>query len=242
LHLLEARENPATGLTPDMVHAAEGLAEFFYTGTQAALLDQSFIQQAANRAPTQAVAGIIVQQAVALEDVLSRYVVELQEEKAAAAPVYAGWYDGLIVHFAGEADHARLAGSQAQFVSGLIDQFNAADAARAAAASQTTGTGTTTTGVGTAGLGTVGTTGTGTVGTTGTSGATTGTTGTTGTTTGTTGTTTGTTDTSGSSGTGTTGSTTGTPSGVDTGAGSTTGSSPTGTTPTQTSGITSGNP
>ena len=227
LDLLEARETPATGLTPDMVFTAEALANLFYSGTAAALTDQSFIRQAGNRAGTQSLAGVIVAQAPVFQDMLSRYVVELQQDRA-ANPQFADYYDGLIDRFAEAANHARLAGPQAQAVSAAIDRFNAADAASASGTSGTSGTtstgvtGTNPFGVNTGTNNTLPTTGSG-PGTTGSN-----------TTTTTPPTGTGTAGNGTTNGTGTTG--------TGTGSGSTTGGSTTGTTPTQTSGLSSGTP
>ena len=225
LDLLEDRETPATGLTPDQVLSAAALADFFAAGTRAALDDPAFIRQAGNRAGVQALAGAIVAQSAALDDVLARYVVGLREEQAAAAPVYAGFFGSLIGRFAGAANAARLAGVQAQQVAGLVDQFTAA-AARAAVAGQTgtTGIGTTDTGTGTTGIGT------GTANALPTNDDLNGTT-------------TGTPTTPGSTGTGTTGGTTfGDGTGTGTSGTGTTGGGTTSVTPTPTGTVSTGAP
>lgn len=219
LEEIEGRLTPAS-LSPDQVFAAASTAHFFFAGTQAALTNQAFIDVAANRAPTQAVAALITSQSPSLADTLNQYVVELQNEKA-THPADAGFFNQQIEHFATLANEAQAAGTLAQAVSNRIDALNAATTGTTTTGTGTTGLGTTglgTTGIGTTGIGTtgIGTTGLGTtgIGTTGLGGLGTTGTGTTGI--GTSGT--GTTGV-GTTGTGTTTSTTGVGTNGSTGTG-----------------------
>lgn len=214
LEEMETRETPASGFSPQQILQAEYLANLFYDGTHAALADQSFIRQAANQAGTQAMAGVIVQQAPVFQNMLGAYVAELQQNQAAGGPQYYEWWQEQIDRFMAAENHARLAVPQAQQVSALITQFQA----------QSGGAGTNGTGNGTTSIGNFGTnpgTNTGTVNTPTTpTGSGTGTTGSgTGTTSG------GVPNTTGSNGTGTTST-----QGTGTGTGTTTGTDPTGTT------------
>lgn len=216
LEEIEDRITPA--VSPADILNASGVAAFYYNGTRAALEDQRFINVSTNRAPTRAVAAVIVQQSPGLVNILGEYVAQLQTEKAGAAPVFAGFFDSQIERFTTLQNLARLAGLQAQAVSDRIDVLNTS-------ATGTGGTGTGNTSTGVTGLNGFGTS-TGTVNTLpsfgGTSGTTTGGTNTGTTTTG--GTNTGGTTTSGT----TTGGTGGTTGGTSSGGTSTT--SPTGTT------------
>jgi hypothetical protein len=211
LEEMETRETPASGFSPQQILQAEYLANLFYSGTHAALVDQSFIRQPANQAGTQATAGVIVLQAPVFENMLGTYVAELQQDQAAGGPQYNEWWQEQIDRFMAAENHARLAVSQAQQVSALITQFQTQSSG-----SGTNGTGT---GTGTTSIGNLGTnpgTSTGTVNTPTTPG--TGTTTGAGTGTGTNG---GVPNTTGSSGTGTTSTQ---------GSGTTSGTNPTGTT------------
>lgn len=152
LEEIEGRLTPAA-LTPEQVFAAASLADFYYTGTHAALADTSFIRQQANRAPTQALAAVIINQSQSLADTLGQYVTQLRNELA-AAPAYADFFNQGIDHFMAMANEARLAGVQAQQVSTAINGFNAASAAQANSTANTNGTLTNANGLNTTGLNT----------------------------------------------------------------------------------------